>query len=123
MLLQDVYGDDTRLKARPFEWHRRFKEVMEDVKDDHRSGRPSTSRTEKNIELVRKKVNGDRRLTSRMMANDLATNCEEVWKIINKTCGDEEDLCKNDFEVGKCRAEKLACALGWFKILKKKFFL
>ena len=30
--------------------------------------RPSTSRTEENIELVRQKVHGDRRLTVRMIA-------------------------------------------------------
>ena len=25
-LLQEVYGDDTMSRTRPFEWHRRFKE-------------------------------------------------------------------------------------------------
>jgi len=49
-LLQEVYGDDTMSRTRLFERHRRFKEGREEVEDDHSSGRPSTSRTEKNVQ-------------------------------------------------------------------------
>ena len=45
-LLQQVYGDDMMSRTRLFEWHWRFKEGREEVEDDHRSGRPSTSRTD-----------------------------------------------------------------------------
>ena len=55
-LLQEVYGDDTMSRTHLFEWHRRFKEGREEVEDDHRSGRPSTSRTHENVEHVRQKV-------------------------------------------------------------------
>ena len=71
-------------RARVFEWHRRLKEGREDVEDDPRSGRPSTSTTEENVEIVRQKVLGDRRLTVRMIANELDMNCERVWTIITK---------------------------------------
>ena len=43
------------LSTRIFEWHKRFKEGREDVEDDPRSKRPRTSRTNKNVEHVRKK--------------------------------------------------------------------
>jgi len=46
---------------------RRFKEGREEVEDDHRSGRPSISRTEENVQRVREKVRSDRRLTVRMI--------------------------------------------------------
>ena len=86
-LLQDVYGDVAMSRARVFEWHRRFKEGREDVEDDPRSGRPSTSATEENVEIARQKVLGDRRLTVRMIAHELDMNSERVWTIITKHLG------------------------------------
>ena len=81
-LLQEVYGDDSMSRTHLFEWHRRFKEGREEVEDDHRSGRPSTSRTDENVERVRQKVRSDRCLTIRMIADELGMNCEQVWRII-----------------------------------------
>ena len=79
-LLQAVYGDDTMSRTRLFEWHRRFKERREEVEDDHWTGRPSTSRTDENVERVRQKVRSDRRLTVRMIADELGMNSEKVWR-------------------------------------------
>jgi len=50
-LLQKVYGDDTMSRTCLIEWHRKFKEGKEEVKDDHRIGRPSTSRTEEKFSV------------------------------------------------------------------------
>ena len=49
-LLQQVYGNEAMSRCRFFEWHKRFEEGREDVEDDPRSGRPSTSKTEENVE-------------------------------------------------------------------------
>ena len=54
------------------------------MQDDRRSGRSVTSRTKENVVLVRSKVHGDRRLTVKMMADELNMNCERVWTIIPK---------------------------------------
>jgi len=56
----------------------------EGVEDDPRSGKPATSKIEENVELVRQKVHGDRRLTVRRIANELDMNCDKVWTIITK---------------------------------------
>ena len=77
-LLLEVYGDDTMSRTRLFEWHRRFKEEREEVEDDHRSGRSSTSRTDENVGRVKQKVWSNRRLTARMIADDLGMNSERV---------------------------------------------
>ena len=55
-LLQEVYGDDTMSRTCLSEWLRRFKEGREEVEDEYRSGRPSTSKTDHNVECVRQKV-------------------------------------------------------------------
>ena len=65
------------------------------MEDDHRSGRPSTSRTDENVERVKQKVLSDRRLTLIMIADDLGMNSERVWRIIT------EDLCKNSTKVAE----------------------
>ena len=74
-------------RTRLLEWHRRFKEGREEVEDDRRSGRPSTSRTDENVERVRQKMRGDRYLTVRMIANELGKNSERVWRIITEDLG------------------------------------
>ena len=74
-------------RIRLFEWHRRFKEEIEEEEDDHRSGRPSTSRTDENVERVRQKVRSDRRLTVRMNTDELDMNNERVYRIITEDLG------------------------------------
>ena len=86
-LLQEVYGDDTISRTRLFEWHRRFKEGREEVEDNHRSGRPSTSRTDENVERVKQNVRNDRRLTVIMIADEFGMNSERVWRIITEDLG------------------------------------
>ena len=60
---KQVYGDNTMSLTCVSEWHKRFKEGCEEVEDDARSGSPSTSGTEVNVEWVKQVVHGDRRLT------------------------------------------------------------
>ena len=74
-------------RTRLFERHRRLKEGREEVEDDHRSGRPSTSRTDENADRVRLKVRSDRRLTARMIADELGMNSERVERIITEDVG------------------------------------
>jgi len=50
----------------------------------HKSGRPSTSRTEENVQRVREKMQSDCRLTVRMIADELYMNSERRWRIIQK---------------------------------------
>ena len=52
-----------------------------------KSGRPTTSRTNENVERVREKVRSDRHLTVRMIADELSMNSERVWRIITEIWG------------------------------------
>ena len=69
------------------------------MENDHRNGRPSTSRTDESVERVRQKVRSVRRLTVRMIADELGMNSERVKRKRYRKSGDEEDLCKNGIKV------------------------
>ena len=47
-------------KTKVYEWYKRFQDGREDVEDDERPGRPSTSRTDENVEKVKEMVMNDR---------------------------------------------------------------
>ncbi|KAJ8962852.1 hypothetical protein NQ318_001252 [Aromia moschata] len=46
-----------------FRWHKAFAEGREDVNDENRAGRPSTSSSDDNVKRVRDLLNTDRRLS------------------------------------------------------------
>lgn len=51
-MLKVAFGDSAMSRARVFEWYNRFKNGREDVEDDERPGRPSTSVTDDIAEKV-----------------------------------------------------------------------
>ena len=71
-------------RTHAIEWHKRFKEGQEEVENNPRSGRPSTSRTADNIERVKQMVRADRRLAVRMIAEELSINKDTVRSIITE---------------------------------------
>ena len=67
--LQQVYGESAPCRAVVYNWIKRFKEGREQLKDDLREGRPSTSKNQENIRLVQNLVEEDRRVTIDETAN------------------------------------------------------
>jgi len=67
-----------------FKWVQRFREGREDPKDDARSGRPSTSSGNKNIDRVRSLALSNRRLTVRMIAEELGLGNSSVHTILTE---------------------------------------
>jgi hypothetical protein len=49
-LLTVAYGEYDMKKSSVFKWHRWFKEGLEDVQDDPRSGQPKMHRTDANVD-------------------------------------------------------------------------
>ena len=66
-----VYGYDCLSRSKVFEWYNRFKNGRESLEDDARSGRPTTSLTDANVERIRELLVTDRHLTCRMIAEKL----------------------------------------------------
>jgi hypothetical protein len=76
-MLQSVYGDEALSRISVFEWFKQFKDGREDIQDDPRSGRPSTFRNADTIANVREMVTLDRRLTLRIILDELNTLTDE----------------------------------------------
>jgi len=64
------------------EWHKRFSEGKESVKDDDRPGRPRTAVTDDNIEKLRDVIRKDRRLGVRAVAEEVDLDRESVRRIL-----------------------------------------
>jgi hypothetical protein len=86
-MLTQAYGADAMKKSSVFEWHTRFKEGQENVKDDERTGHPKTHRTDENVEKVWKLDCFDRQLSVQMMAEELNLDRETVRKILTEDLG------------------------------------
>ena len=86
-MLLEVYGDSCMSRTRAFEWHKRFVDGRLSVEDDAKPGRPCSVKTDVNIEKVRELVRTDRRLTIRMMADQLGIDKELVRSILVDNLG------------------------------------
>jgi len=96
--------------ARVFEWHKRFSEGREGVKDDDRPGRRSTAVTDDNIEKVRDVIRKDRRSGVRAVADEVNLDRESVRgilreelnmrkvcaKMVPKLLSDEQKECRKE---------------------------
>ncbi len=61
-MIQEDYQEEAMSRAMVFMWRKRFENGREDVEDDNRTGRPSTSRTEENLLNLRELLSTDHRL-------------------------------------------------------------
>ena len=89
--LQQVNKEQALSRATVFLWHKRFKEERE---DDPRCGRPSTSRNEDNVELVKKMMRGDSRLTVRLISDKRGLNRNSIWQIFTEDVEERKDGAK-----------------------------
>ena len=78
----------------PYPGHRSFLEGREQVEDKPCAGRPSTSKTDDNVERVRSVVRSDRRLMLRMISSELNLNRFTVHKILTQDL-DMRKVCAN----------------------------
>ena len=90
--LQRAYGEHSVSRAQVFRWHKSFLEGREQVEDEPRAGRHSTSKTDDNVERVRSLVRSERRLTLRMISSDLNLNRFIVHEILTEDL-DMRNVC------------------------------
>ena len=86
-MLVQVYGTEAVSRKYVYDWFKHFRDGKETTEDKPRSGWPSTSRTPDTIERVRQKLAQDRRVTLRLMTEELGINKDTVHTIICKDMG------------------------------------
>ena len=106
-MLTVTFGESTMSTTQVQLWYNLFKEGREDVNDNTRRGRLSTSITDENIEAVKKIILDNPRLTIRQVADDVGisfglnqaifTNVLAMaWKIIPKLLNFEQKQHRMD---------------------------
>ncbi|GFX73740.1 protein GVQW3 [Trichonephila clavipes] len=80
--LQQAYRDSVMSMAQVFRWFKAFSEGRESIEVEPRSGRPSVTKTAENVVRVRDLVRSNRRLTVRMIGEELNLNLTTVHQIL-----------------------------------------
>ena len=84
-MLTVEFGESTMSRRQVQLWYNRFKESRQDVSEDDRPDRPSTSTTNENIEAVKKVILGNRQITIREVPDDVGISfgsCQKIFKNI-----------------------------------------
>lgn len=82
-MLTETYGDSTMSKTQAYEWYKEFKAGRIVVDDLPRSGRPSTSITDENIDKIKEIVLANRRVSIREIASDLGVSFGSVQNVMH----------------------------------------
>lgn len=93
-MMKTAYGGECLSKTTVYEWHKRFREGHESLQDDERSGRPTTSKSQENIDGVRTLIERDRRSTCRMIADELHIPKTTVHEILTEILGKKKVCAK-----------------------------
>jgi len=81
-MLKLMYGDAAVTVKTVYKWFERFRKDCGSVEDEGRSGRPSTSKTQENVERVSEMIRSNRRLTVREISEDLNISYGSVQNIL-----------------------------------------
>ncbi|UYV82176.1 hypothetical protein LAZ67_21001267 [Cordylochernes scorpioides] len=83
-MLQKAFKDDCISRSQSGKWHKAFKEGREEVADEPRSGRPTTARTDENVDRVLEVLRTDRRLSIQQIADTLHMSTFVVNRIVTE---------------------------------------
>ena len=76
--MRQMYGDNCLSRAQIFRWYARFKSGVKTIEYEARPGLPFSVRNEGLITKVRKRIEEERCVTVRMMADEFGVNRETI---------------------------------------------
>lgn len=85
--LVKVYGINSPKKSAVYKWIQRFREGRDDLEDDPRPGRPTTSRNDEKIHAVQHLIDEDRRITINEIAVSLDISYGSAHSILHEDLG------------------------------------
>ncbi|UYV82751.1 hypothetical protein LAZ67_22000734 [Cordylochernes scorpioides] len=94
-MLQKAFKDDCISRSQSGKWHKAFKEGREEVAYEPRSGRPTTARTDENVDRVLEVLRTDRRLSIQQIADTLHRICKCVRVL---RCQELLNLIQNELD-------------------------
>jgi hypothetical protein len=114
-LIKQAYGDNALSRTGVSEWYTRFRDGRENPEDDECSGRPTAVRTPDTIEAVRELISTDRRMTLRMMEEEV------LFRFVKKNSSSTTSVLGNmklvsfawQSETSHCSINKAALAKQW----------
>ncbi|KAJ4449017.1 hypothetical protein ANN_00411, partial [Periplaneta americana] len=83
-LLEEAYGEAAMKKTQVYAWHKRFSGGRDSIKDDVRSGRPTTATNEAIAQRVHNVVRDDRRKTIKEIAAEVGISVGSVHDVLHK---------------------------------------
>ena len=93
-MLKFVYGDAAVTMKMVYKWFERFRNGRESVEDEERSGRPSISKTQEDVERFSEMIRSNRRLTIREIYEDLNISYGSVQKHFSNRSEHEVSECE-----------------------------
>jgi len=82
-----MYGDNCLSRAQIFRWYAQFKSGVETIEDEARPVHPFSVRNEGLTAKVRKRIQEERCVTVRMMADEFGVNRETICQILVEDLG------------------------------------
>lgn len=86
-MLEKAFGEQAMSKTQVYEWHKMFKDGREGVEDEPHQRRPKTSTDEHHVAQIKEMVLGNRRLTTREIADAVGISNGSVNTILRKVLG------------------------------------
>jgi len=81
-MLQTAFKEEALSHTQVFEWFAWFKRGEMSVEDHPHSGRPSTSRTDENVEKIREQINQDSRYTIDEISEAIGVSWNSCQRIL-----------------------------------------